>query len=573
MLKEKLEDRLIAGNWGIWLIVILSIAIITRLYFLPWNLPPTMDGIDYFAYSLEIRNLGELPKNWPLGNNGWPSFMGLLFSIIPSEEFFDYVNFYRITNVIISTITIIPIYFISSKFFGKYLGLLGAGLFAFEPRLIHNSTMIMNEPSYILLITLIILLFFYRNSKNLIISFGLIAIATHLRYEALIFIIPATILFFQNYGKNFKYIQKYFLAILLFLIILIPFLTLNYIATGQDGISNHYMSAIIQDYEQLVEGDFTENQYVNKEFGTVTATIPFDENKKFNFIINGLENTIKFLGLSLIPFFILFVPYGIFCIFRKRDYRKNIIIILSIFMILPTIYAYINGFNDVRYLFILYPAFVFLSLFTLQIIKNNVKKTSIFFILILCILICIGIIVNFEQKDQTELSKEYFLVSQKVVNLATGYNLYSPASQYIKSAEIENRWPSSLIATQSGHVVKEIVPIPYDSYETLNDYIENSKDIAKKGMKNHPHHQFWFGDSSGTKLLDPLYYLPNGTKKETPVGLSHLIVDDIMDRPKYIQDIYYNEDKYPFLIKKFDSTDFDLKYNVKIFEIDYEKFG
>ena len=110
MLKEELEDRHIAGNWWIWLIAILGMAVATRLYFLPYDLPPVMDGVDYFAYSLEIRNLGELPKNWPLGNNGWPSFMGLLFSIIPSEEFLDYVNFYRISSVIISTITIIPIF-------------------------------------------------------------------------------------------------------------------------------------------------------------------------------------------------------------------------------------------------------------------------------------------------------------------------------------------------------------------------------------------------------------------------------------------------------------------------------
>ena len=247
MLKEELEDRHITRYWWIWLIGILGISVIIRLYFVPWNLPPAMDGIDYFAYSLEIRNLGELPENWPLGNNGWPSFMGLIFSIIPSNEFLDYVNFYRITNVIISTITIIPIYFISSKFFGKYLGLLGASLFAFEPKLIINSTMIMNEPIYILLITLIILLFFYKSSKNFIIVFGLIALAIHIKYESLIFIIPCTILFFLNYGKQNKYIKKYIIFLKIFLLVLIPFLVLNYVTTGHDGISNHYFSVELYD--------------------------------------------------------------------------------------------------------------------------------------------------------------------------------------------------------------------------------------------------------------------------------------------------------------------------------------
>ena len=35
---------------------------------------------------------------------------------------------------------------------------------------------------------------------------------------------------------------------------------------------------------------------------------------------------------------------------------------------------------------------------------------------------------------------------------------------------------------------------------------------------------------------------------------------------------FFNEKKYPYLIKKFDSEDFGLKYEVKIFEIDYKKF-
>ena len=60
MLKEELEDRHIAGNWWIWLIAILGMAVATRLYFLPYDLPPVMDGVDYFAYSLEIRNLGDV---------------------------------------------------------------------------------------------------------------------------------------------------------------------------------------------------------------------------------------------------------------------------------------------------------------------------------------------------------------------------------------------------------------------------------------------------------------------------------------------------------------------------------
>ena len=177
-----------------------------------------------------------------------------------------------------------------------------------------------------------------------------------------------------------------------------------------------------------------------------------------------------------------------------------------------------------------------------------------------------------EQIEKNNQAKEYFFVSQKVVDLATGYNLYSPASQYIKSAELENRWPNSSISTISGHVVKETVRIDYDNEKTLREFIQDSRDIKKKGMKTPDWAKFELVDSSKVSLLDPLYYLSDGTKKETPVGLSHIVADNKQHRPDYIQDVFFNEKKYPYLIKKFDSEDFDLEYKVKIFEIDYKKF-
>ena len=193
--------------------------------------------------------------------------------------------------------------------------------------------------------------------------------------------------------------------------------------------------------------------------------------------------------------------------------------------------------------------------------------------------------MNFEEKEQIDESREFFFVSQKVVDIVMTYNQFSPASQYIKSAEMENRWPNGSMATQSGHVVREIVLIDYGNYKTLEEFIENSRDIEKNLREcldgqiyrddkciTHPAHQFWFTDDTRTYLLDPLYYLSNGNEKQKPVGLSHLIIDDKNNRPIFIQDVYNNEEKYPFLIKKFDSSDFNLKYNVKIFEIDYEKF-
>ena len=117
-----------------------------------------------------------------------------------------------------------------------------------------------------------------------------------------------------------------------------------------------------------------------------------------------------------------------------------------------------------------------------------------------------------------------------------------------------------------------IVKIDYDNEKTLREFIQDSRDIEKKGMKTEDWAKFELINSSKVSLLDPLYYLSDGIQKETPVGLSHIIIDKQENTPNYIQDVFFNEKKYPYLIKKFDSEDFGLKYEVKIFEIDYKKF-
>ena len=550
-------------RWWIWLISICAIGFIIRLYFLPFDVPFTLDNIDYFGYAIEIKNIGELPKNWHIANNGWPSFMGVLFSIIPSEVFFDFVNFIRISTSIISVITVIPIYLLCKKFFGSYLGLIGAALFAFNPRIIINSTEGGIEPLYILVATLICLLFFYRNYKAILIAFALVGIISHLRYEAFILIIPISILYFLNSKQEIKSVTKYLICITIFLIVLIPLLTINYNNTGEDGLFSQFSSGFNRSYTQFIEGDFSDDVYKTDVIDGVEST---------HYIWKGVTNLIKFLGLSIIPVFIVLIPYGIYAVFKERNYRKNVIIILSFFLLIPAFYAYVSGFNDIRYLFILYPIFCFVSLFIFQKINDKVKKPTLFLISIILILIFVALFTNFEYKDQIENSRESFLVAQKVVDIATGYNDFSPESQFIKAAEMEDRWPESPVASQSGHVVRDRLFIEYDDSETLEEFIQNSRDITIHNKSTHPAHQFWFVDTSGKHLLDPLYYWSDGTKKHMPIGLSHLVVDNRNDRPKFIQDVYDNEEKYVYLIKEFDSTDFGLNHKLKIFKINYEIF-
>ena len=57
---------------------------------------------------------------------------------------------------------------------------------------------------------------------------------------------------------------------------------------------------------------------------------------------------------------------------------------------------------------------------------------------------------------------------------------------------------------------------------------------------------------------------------DSGLELTHLITDDNPNRPEFIKNVYKNGENIKFLKKEFDSTNIDLKYNVKIFKINHE---
>ena len=87
----------------------------------------------------------------------------------------DYVTFQRSVTILLSLVTIIPIYLLCRKFFEIKYALIGAAIFAFEPRIVQNSLLGITDPLYILLVTSSLGLFFSSNKKLIFTSFGFIA--------------------------------------------------------------------------------------------------------------------------------------------------------------------------------------------------------------------------------------------------------------------------------------------------------------------------------------------------------------------------------------------------------------
>ena len=153
------------------LFVIGLIGLIIRFYYFPFNLPIIDDGIDYFSYAVVTSQQGQLPVNWGLSNNGWPVFLSYFFSIFNSQNFLEFTYLQRSLTIIISVLTIIPVYFLCKRFVNKKIAVIGAALFILDPRIIINSLLGITEPTYILLGTISLFLFLSKRFPIILISF------------------------------------------------------------------------------------------------------------------------------------------------------------------------------------------------------------------------------------------------------------------------------------------------------------------------------------------------------------------------------------------------------------------
>ena len=113
-------------------------ALLFRLYFLP-NLPFTQDAIAYFQFANDLIILQNFPSSFSYLESGWPAFLSIFISIFQFNNFSDYVYLQRLITILISVITIIPLYLLSKRIFdSKSLACISTILFVFEPHIVNN---------------------------------------------------------------------------------------------------------------------------------------------------------------------------------------------------------------------------------------------------------------------------------------------------------------------------------------------------------------------------------------------------------------------------------------------------
>jgi len=286
--------------------------------------------------------------------------------------------------------------------------------------------------------------------------------------------------------------------------------------TGDDGLISH-----------LIAGE----RYLER-----TISVGVDPDNKqtiFDFFGSGIINLVKYLGWVSFPIFFIFLPYGIFKILGNRNDKKIMIILLSIFFLLPAFYASAREFQETRYLYIMFPIFSILSLYTIERINVKFNKPTLIFVLVICgVLVSSVAWIEYKGMD-VEHEREAFLLAYEVNERAFGINEYYPESTYLDITRIDN----SEFPILRNSIGERLQFIPSEDINSIEAYIQYGKDK----------------------------------------GLTHLVVDGLFEsqpyRSSFFNELFFHEDNFPYLIKEFDSHDHDFKYHIKIFKIDYENFN
>ena len=499
-------------------IFLVIVGFLIRLVFIPFEIPLSLDALDYFAYSVAINQEGNFPDEYLVSNFGWSSILSLSFWNSNNSEMLELMNIERIFSSIISSITVIPIYLLCKNFFKKNIAVLGSSLFLFDPRIIENSILGISDSIYILFVVITIMFVFIKNRRFFYISFVFAALATFVRYEGVLLIFPLILSFFLRRNFDKKSISKFIIGISLFFAILFIINETAYensnIFSSVFGSTNYVSNVIFSD-----EVDPDDQFYGNN-----------DQNKIQIFLNNLSIGYLKYLGWILIPVLGLFVIPGFFM--TKKKFSKNKIILLMFFAFISFtgLYAYGRGIQETRYLYPLIPILILFSCQFFDFLTQKFDTKKIMMVSISTIIILSVIFIEYDKIDYV-YENEIYHATVFVTSISEGVNDYY-GNKFVRTAALENSWPKLLPTNEKHKMTANIKKFSSEGFETVEQFLEGNKNK----------------------------------------GLTHLVIVE-NDKKLFLKKIFHNENEYSFLEKIYDSKDLGFKNQIKIFEINYNVFN
>jgi hypothetical protein len=235
-------------------------------------------------------------------------------------------------------------------------------------------------------------------------------------------------------------------------------------------------------------------------------------------------------------------------------------------MLIPAFYAYSREFQELKYLFVLYPMFCVLACFTFKIFLERVNRKNLLFSIIVVGIIFSSVSFMEWKSVDYEHEKEAFEIMMDVSNFDMKVNvdmgMHGKEFEYIHWARVHdnNEFPDLK------KTFKYSKDITYFSEFINMEEIKLTLPVTK--------------NSENTKVNDKIIksiiqYFSIGKEKQ----LTHLLIDNynngehgpikVENELKYI---FSNEKEFTFLKKVYDSKDEGYDYHVKLFEINYEEF-
>jgi uncharacterized membrane protein len=195
-------------------------------------------------------------------------------------------------------------------------------------------------------------------------------------------------------------------------------------------------------------------------------------------------------------------------------------------MILPSLYAYTVPALDSRYLFPILPILCIIGAFSFKIYFENRKYKKIIITTIIIIVIISSVLfLNYKNINIEE--EQEFIELANIVNNNTETILFvnSPILAHLGTAKLSESKEFPVISSEYENDAIVLISLDFD----IEDFILN--------MKKH--------------------------------GITHVVIDEQINNPKIIIEVFDNYDKYENIEKIFDSQENGFNYKISIFEIKY----
>ena len=534
-----------------FLILISLISLGFKLYTVDFTVLPAEDTFGYVLRGMAHNN-GDFTEH-PRKTLGWSIFISPFFHMTDSNNFLEYVSIARGLGLAISIITIIPMYVLSRKFFDAKYSLCAVGLFAFEPHLNHVSGLGYTEPLYILATILSLYFILNKNSNYSYLSFLTIGLLWWVKWNGIVMLLIASIIFFTNFKKTPKLFLKYFACLAICLIVVSPMLIER---NGQFG-----SPLFFSQNEHMFTGEYATIMAENM-MGVEYSAFDYVDDHGFGkfiekFVFLGIYNLLFTLFKMSLPYLIFFLPFGILFSLRSFDQEKKYIRSNWI-LILISLGAFIFYFAimpEKRLIYHVYPFLIILAAISLQrlveyglpIFSFNEKQKKICLVGIMCTVLLLSSLytLRYEVPDPI-LSNEEILFAET----------------------LENKFDGKIL--DAGYTLKGLY---YVHVMDPDGVFKNYKITQNPGA----YYMFEF-NSENVNLMPTMLYaksLEDFIEVSYEYELNYISINkkDVILFYPYLDEIYENEDKFPYLTKVFDTENEGFKkLKAKVFEIDYKKF-